>query len=312
MPLYRISGMTVLSEIVLPGAWPLESGEPDVVMRQGCVTAGLVDPLATTRSWDADADHFLLRAGIARFLLSYGNTVVFEPEDGVPVADCAVYLQGTVIGILLNQRGGVVLHASAVAIEGRAVLFCGISGAGKSTLAAALSLRGHAMISDDVSLVTFDARGRPAVRADARQLKLTDTAIDALALLGQRGAPVRGKGDKTYVRPPSSWGGADLPIGAVYMLRSRSPCGDVITILNPIAALRRIQRNAYRPGMVRGTGLTARYFAASARIVQHAGVFVIDRERELSRLPETAALIERHVRRPRQDGEISSVGDPLP
>lgn len=298
MPLYRISGMTVLSQIALPGAWPLTSGEPDVVMRRGQVPQALANPLAATRFWEVDERHFLLRGGsTGRFLISRGREVVFEAADGMPESDCAIYLQGTVIGILLNQRGGTVMHASAVAVDGNAVLFCGISGAGKSTLAAALAKRGHGMISDDISLITFDSGGCPVVRADARQLKLAAGAIKALDLDAQRGEPVLSNAEKTYVRPHSQWNGADLPLGAVYVLRLRSHGADAIMSLNPIAALRKLQRNVYRPGMVRRTGLTARYFAASARIIQHAGVFMVERERDLSRLTGTATMLESHWRR---------------
>lgn len=46
------------------------------------------------------------------------------------------------------------IHASCVAIDGRAVLLCGRSGAGKSDLALRLIDRGAALVSDDYSIVT--------------------------------------------------------------------------------------------------------------------------------------------------------------
>jgi len=45
------------------------------------------------------------------------------------------------------------LHATSVAIDGRAVLLCGASGAGKSDLALRLIDRGAVLISDDYTLV---------------------------------------------------------------------------------------------------------------------------------------------------------------
>jgi hypothetical protein len=295
MRLYRISGMTVASEIELPGAWPLDSGEPDIVMRQGRVARTLANSLGSTLLWDADGDHFLLRGrGVGRFLLSDGREVIFEPEYGVPAARCAGFLQGMVIGMLLNQRGGIALHASAVAVSGKAVLFCGASGEGKSTLAAAVSMRGRGMISDDVSSITFDRAGHPFVSADGRQLKLTNSSIDALHLNARRREAVLEKSDKTYVSPPVRWTGADLPVGAIYLLRSRAGSPDSITPLESAAALQELNRNAYRPGLIRRTGHAPRYFAASLRIVQQASVFTYNRERELARLPELASALERH------------------
>jgi hypothetical protein len=42
------------------------------------------------------------------------------------------------------------LHASAVVLEGRAVLFAGDAGAGKSTTAAAMVRRGNSLLTDDI------------------------------------------------------------------------------------------------------------------------------------------------------------------
>jgi hypothetical protein len=52
----------------------------------------------------------------------------------------------------LERRGDTVLHASAVAREGKAAAFLGLPGAGKSTLAAFLTSRGWTCLSDDLLL----------------------------------------------------------------------------------------------------------------------------------------------------------------
>lgn len=60
------------------------------------------------------------------------------------------------------------VHASAVAIEGRALLILGKSGAGKSSLALELLAKGAELIGDDrVELVDF--AGAPHLRAHPRQ-----------------------------------------------------------------------------------------------------------------------------------------------
>jgi hypothetical protein len=64
--------------------------------------------------------------------------------------DACSYLVGPVLGLLLRLRGITCLHASAVALEDRGVVFVGAEGAGKSTTAAAFALEGHSVLSDDV------------------------------------------------------------------------------------------------------------------------------------------------------------------
>ena len=51
---------------------------------------------------------------------------------------------------MLQHRGYLVLHGSAVLVNGRAVVFSGDSGAGKSTLAASMVHHGYQLITDDV------------------------------------------------------------------------------------------------------------------------------------------------------------------
>jgi len=58
------------------------------------------------------------------------------------------------------------LHASCVAIDGRAVLIEGRSGAGKSDLALRLIDRGARLVSDDYTIVFRDGRDGP-LRASA-------------------------------------------------------------------------------------------------------------------------------------------------
>lgn len=64
--------------------------------------------------------------------------------------DTLSYLVGPVLGLLLRLRGVVCLHASAVSINDRSVIFVGSEGAGKSTTAAAFARQGFAVLSDDI------------------------------------------------------------------------------------------------------------------------------------------------------------------
>ena len=56
---------------------------------------------------------------------------------------------------MAQQHSSETLHATSVAIDGRAVLLCGASGMGKSDLALRLIDRGAILISDDYTIVTW-------------------------------------------------------------------------------------------------------------------------------------------------------------
>lgn len=73
--------------------------------------------------------------------------------DASTLEDTATYLLGPVLGFALRLRGVLAFHASAVLINGRAVLLVGPSGAGKSTTAAAFATAGVPVLADDVVAV---------------------------------------------------------------------------------------------------------------------------------------------------------------
>ncbi|MFA6956958.1 MAG: hypothetical protein WC538_13910 [Thermoanaerobaculia bacterium] len=52
------------------------------------------------------------------------------------------------------ERGALVLHSSAVVLDGGAYVFVGRSGAGKSTVARLALERGHAILSDDLNVLS--------------------------------------------------------------------------------------------------------------------------------------------------------------
>ncbi|WGW05174.1 HPr kinase/phosphorylase [Tropicibacter oceani] len=60
-----------------------------------------------------------------------------------------------------------VLHASAVAVDGRAILIRGASGSGKSSLALALMALGAQLVADDRVIVTARDGGAPWLAAPA-------------------------------------------------------------------------------------------------------------------------------------------------
>ncbi len=296
MHFYQVSGLSVESEIELPGLIAAAAGRPpEATIRRGPVPDSLPGATALGPTWQIAGKQFLMRIpDIARFLLKNGNEIVFAAESDARAADIPVFLIGTVFGILLHQREQIVLHASAVRVNGRAVLFCGASGAGKSTMAAALAQRGYPLVTDDVCTLTIDGHGAPLVHPDGRQLKLWAQAIDRLDLAQRRGERVRSSLEKFYVAPSEAFT-EPLPLGAVYALReARPPHAPGIERPNVVDAALLLRRNAYRPLLVRRMDQKANYFRAASAIANVAGIFYLTRELDFAKMPEVTSWLEAH------------------
>jgi hypothetical protein len=294
---YVVSGLSVESDLCFGGLVPsgAESDEPDVRIRAGAVPVTLAKASSCGPNWALAADRFLIAIpGIVRMLLIEGRELRYEIDAGVTTDDAAVFLSGTGFGILLHQRRQILLHASAVRVGERAVLFCGPSGAGKSTLAAALASRGHDLLADDFCSLSMACSGGVLVRPDSRQLKLWRNAIDNLALGARTAAPVRPQLQKYYVEPPSATRSA-LPLAAIYVLReARPPETPRIARSNIVDGALLIRANAYRPAMVRRMGQEGLYFQAAATIARQASIFRLSRELGFDKMPMLIANLEAH------------------
>lgn len=295
MQFYCVAGLTLGSEIALPGLISSASGPtaPDVMVRHGDVPEALEGAQHSGPTWQMAPNRFVLRVpGVARFLIAAGREILVAAENGTADDEIAIFLSGTVIGILLHQRARIVLHASAVLVGGRAVLFCGESGAGKSTIAAALNQRGYPVICDDVCAIGLDGPHAPQVLPDGRNLKLWSQAIEKLGVA--RGSAVRQNLEKYYVEPGSVLSEA-VPIGAIYALRDfRPPFSAGIERPNIVDAALLLRHNAYRPLLVRRMDQKALYFQAASKIANWAGIFQLTRRLEFSRMNEVIGWLETH------------------
>ena len=129
----------------------------------------------------ADGSHY-------RFAYADGTRIVVDAEGtrvwavgatGATVEDTATYLLGPTLGFLLRLRGITCLHASAIAIDGKAVAIVGEAGAGKSSTAAAFARLGFPIITDDVAPLR-DRGTRFEIEAAYPRIRLWPDSVESL------------------------------------------------------------------------------------------------------------------------------------
>lgn len=156
-------------------------------------------------------------------------------EDGrhvmaAPPSDAGWWWQRLVLAQVLpiaaSLQGIDLLHASAVAVAGKAVAVTAEAGTGKTTLAAHLLDQGAALLADDVlalELAGDEIAAHPGVA-------LTNVDPDQYARLGARArehlATELGEGDKLYVLGDLAEG--RHPLAAVYFLRRDGAAAHVV------------------------------------------------------------------------------------
>lgn len=165
------------------------------------------------------------------FRLSTDSLASFQMTDGrsigyVPHANWRGILPArfysTVTALTLAWRGTIPMHASAVAIDGRAVLLCGPTGAGKSTLTAGLLAQGADFIGDDLTALNHDdIRGSTQVERGRTTMRLhADTARWVPS--GQLEPDIRDERGKWLVEPTRAMDCWQWPLAAIVLLGAES------------------------------------------------------------------------------------------
>jgi HprK-related kinase A len=171
-----------------------------------------------------------------------GGDFVLPEAAPLPLAQGLLAAEmGMNLQMALGQRRYLLLHASVVERDGRALLMTGISGAGKSTLAALLGTRGWRLMGDEFALVDPETG---SIHAFPRLVSLKNEAIGVVE--------------------------AGVPEGRFGPLLAGTPKGDIRHLVPDAAAIAAMDRPA-APALI----LFPRFgFESAERDVPPSEVFV--------------------------------------
>src|SRR4051794_13306349 len=112
---YSAYGLGIGSALPLPEL--LEQGErrPDVMIRLDAVSdAPPPLPSGGMTGWARRDESCLVVPGVGAMLIRHGREIVLDAVPEADAAACRLFLLGPAMGLLLHQRGFLVLHASAM------------------------------------------------------------------------------------------------------------------------------------------------------------------------------------------------------
>jgi hypothetical protein len=175
--------------------------------------------------WSVGDHYHLQYADGTEFLVDQGGTRVWAtwPPETLTLEDTATYLLGPIMGFVLLLRGGVSLHACAVAVEDHAIAIVGPAGSGKSTSAAAFADRGYRILAEDV--VTLQDRGTEFLAQPAYpSIRLWPSSVEALYGAAATLPRLTPTWDKRYLdltQEKYEFQQHPLPLAAIYLLAER-------------------------------------------------------------------------------------------
>lgn len=288
---YTAYGLRFRSEIELPFQ-DAEPGEADVTVRLGEVPESLGDGATGRGLWRAEPGRFLMcdnKDGLA--LVENGRDIVVNTTQ---VDALRIFLTGSALTALLQQRGLVTLHASAVVIGGAAAAFIGRSGAGKSTLAAEFARRGVPMLADDVTALRIGADGAALAEPAYPFVNLWRGTMDAFDMSVDSAHRRMAEIDK-YLAPMENFHDRPAPLKHLYVLSPHERGDFSMVPVAPDAVFRTLTQNMHRMRSAMALGQWPIIFQALTEIAAATPAVMASRPREGFRVAELADAILAHA-----------------
>lgn len=292
MPHYTAYGLGIDSILTLP---ELVSGADrlDLVIKSDRIP---LDPLVNNEQfyyWRNDSETGLHWQELGTFLIREGKEIIIDPAAGVKEEDLHPALLGACMAVVLHQRGYLILHASAVAIEGRAIAFLGEKGWGKSTMAVSLAARGHQFVTDDV--MAIDLSGDiPLVFPSFPQLKLCPDALMSMGKDPETLLRVMPQVEKRQYKLEQKFSTAPLPLRSVYLLGK----GEAVSIKKIPTKEQILPLLAHSYGARFGKKLLhlgeASHFVQCTQLAKKVGIYRLQRPADLLLLDNIVDLVEQH------------------
>lgn len=300
---YRAFGMTIRSEIPLPEL------PADNRPHQEAELTVTLEPLETPPEQNgppgtlypvAEGEYRMDVEAVGSYLVQGGRRIAIAPFPGVRPEVVRLFLLGTALGAVLHQRSGLALHASAVDIEGQAVLLMGDSGVGKSTTVAALVQRGYTLLADDVTYLVQQS-GRTMVHQGVQRVKLWQESAEALGIAPASLTEVHP--DFPSRRSMATPGGTlgSLPLGAIFLLTPGESQNIALQRLAGAESLSALLQNTYRPTLAHQLCGAASHIGKISTVAREATICKLHRPAEGMSLTEVVSAVLKHSKEHRTE-----------
>jgi hypothetical protein len=295
---YHLYHLNVASEIPFPELPPAH-GSIDVVIQMRCLNAPASADEARRQGIRTNATQVnLFFAGFGALSVRGGTRIVVDPLPAASEQAIHVLVLDFAMAVLLQQRGLVVLHGSAVHDGRSAEVFVGDQGWGKSTMAAALRECGFGVATDDIAAIEVAGSHPPLLWPSFPQLKLWPDSLRSLAQ-DPSSLPLAWPGfDKRIQALKDTFRRKPVPVSRVYVLgQAKAPSTER---LEPQQAFAHLLRHQYLivPDLLKLTGQSAHGLSAIARLIEQVPVFRLLRPASLATICETANWVKRHIQSP--------------
>lgn len=250
---YRVYGLSLNSHWEFTGL-PTDTSQeaPLVTCVPGEIPQNLDDCVSRGARYQSSPGKLLVWLDdVGRFLVSDGRRITIDLSSTVAGSKLRDLVFASPFCAVLQQRGLLPLHCSAILSGGRAVMFLGSSGTGKSTIAAAFWRLGYPILADDMGVVDFIG-GKCVLIPGPEDLRLYPDALAHLALQADQQSEGATGYTKVHVSHHNGSPESCVPIAMIYLLDFGNHNEIRIKELEGEEKIRTLLKHAYRREFLKG------------------------------------------------------------
>lgn len=248
------------------------------------------------------SDDYVVRfPDLADFTISLDRrTVTCAPAPNVTDEAIAHLYFNQIVPLVMGCDGDLVLHGSAVVVDGRAIAFLGSSRRGKSTLAAAFARAGNPFLTDDGLILDADDAGY-LVRPRAPILHLCPDSEAAILQTAEILPRDKEKKGKISARLEIPFHDQPVPLAAIFLLAQPQGVERTEMVrLSPSVAVSELLSHSFILD-VEHRRRVEDLFDRLANVAERIACYTLDYPRRFAELPSVLSSIIRHV----QNGDQS-------
>ncbi|MGL5005710.1 MAG: hypothetical protein ACRDAM_22505 [Casimicrobium sp.] len=241
-------------------------------------------------------ERYLLRfAELADFVVSRdGASVEVIPTPAVSRSTVEHLCMNQVLPLALSRQRALVIHASAVSVDSRAVAFVAESGRGKSTLAASFSTNGAELLTDDGLRLEWSSKqllahpNHPSIRLWGDSLEAVIEGEFARGAQASYSTKSRVLADGQF-----PFRNRATPLSKIYFLGEGVASNISLTPLTPSEALIQLVRHSFLLD-IEERQMLAWHFDEVAKLAQLPIFFALDYPRRFDQLSRLRDAIISH------------------
>lgn len=256
----------------------------------------IADDVVWTLFYRQKAGYLLRFPAMADFEVSAdGRHVGGWPATGVASSTVEHLYLNQVLPLAMSRQGKLVLHGSAVDINGQGVAFLGESGRGKSTLAASFATGGTRFLTDDGLLLEWTGSECQIVPSHP-SIRLWEDSRVALISAAATLAPALDFTTKSRLLagPDIAFCGEARALRYVYVLGEGDAPVPTMERLRPAEALICLVKNSFLLD-VEAREMLTQHFDDLSRLAELPIYFSLDYPRRYDALPQVREAIIRHA-----------------